>query len=83
MKHTMTEKEFLGNLLLMVNEKNLPYPAPWKQVPEFYKKEFKGWVADIKQQSWDEMWEKGWDNYGLEFLHYIIEVRINEIEEDK
>jgi len=71
-------KEFLNDLKLMIAETGTEYPAPWSQVPDKYKEDFKSWTAEIKQQTWDGMWEVGWSNYYLEYLVYLIDVFIME-----
>lgn len=71
-------KEFLKDLKRMICEEGLEYQAPWSQVPNKYQEEFKAWCAEIKQQSWDDMWERGWDNYCHQFLAYIIDKHIEE-----
>ena len=68
--------EFLKDLKLMVTEHNLPYAAPWSQVPLVYRRQFMDWTANVKQQTWDDMRERGWSYYQFEFLAYILEREI-------
>lgn len=69
-------EDLLAALSRMINEDGTPFPAPWRQVPEKYKKDFKAWVAEYKQQHWDGMWEKGWYNYQFEYLRFKIDAAI-------
>ncbi len=71
-------KEFLRDLKLMLNEAGTEYKAPWSQVPDKYKEDFESWCGEVKQQSWDGIWERGWDNYCLEYLAYLIDLKLME-----
>ena len=71
-------EQFLLDLIEMLAEHGTEYSAPWKQVPKEYQEEFKSWVAEVKQQTWDGMWEKGWYNYHLEFLVFLIKQKLME-----
>ena len=73
-------KELLRDLKLMIMEQGTEYPAPWNQVPVNYQEQFKEWCAEIKQQTWDGMWDAGWSNYHLEFIGHILDTKIGEIE---
>ena len=74
------DRDFLKALQQMINEHNTPFPAPWKQIPKAYQKDFKSWCIEYKQQTWDGMWEKGWFNYHLEYIRFLIN---QEIEKEK
>ena len=65
--------QFLLDLRRMLNEDGTEFPAPWRQVPSAYQEDFKSWVAEYKQQTWDGMWERAWSNYHLEYLRYKVD----------
>lgn len=76
----LRDRQLLKALQRMINEDGTPYSAPWKQIPKKYQKDFKSWIAEYKQQSWDGMWEKGWFNYQYEYLRFLIDMRLMEDE---
>ena len=45
--------DILEGLQRMLNEDGTEFPAPWRQVPEEWRDQFKSWVASVKQQSFD------------------------------
>jgi len=71
-------RDFLRDLKLMISEQGTEYPAPWAQVPRKYQEDFKSWCGEVKQQTWDGMWEAGWSNYHLEYLAYLIDLKLME-----
>lgn len=75
--------KFIIDLPVMLTETGTEFPAPWNQVTEVWREEFKSWCGEYKQQSWDKMWEKGWQNYQFEFLRFIVEKAIAEYENPK
>lgn len=66
-------RQFILDLRSMIALEGTEYPAPWCQVPEKYVEDFKSWCGEVKQQSWDGMWERGWANYALEYLVFVID----------
>ena len=64
----------LERLQRMLNEDETELSASWSQVPEKWRQQFKSWVVEYKQQTWDGMWEKAWFNYYPEFLRYLVDV---------
>jgi len=72
-------EEFLRDLRLMICEQGIEeYPAPWTQVPKKYQEDFKSWCGEVKQQTWDGIWERGWENYHREYLAYLIDLKLME-----
>ena len=69
----MRSIDLLKALRRMVNDDGTDYSAPWKQVPGKFKKDFKSWVKEYKQQDWPEMWEKAWYNYGPGYIRFLID----------
>lgn len=72
-----SEDEFLADIKTMVESFVTPYEL-WKVVPKKYKKDFDSWCIEYKQQSWKGMWDKGWYNYGLEYIAFLLNTRIEE-----
>jgi hypothetical protein len=72
--------QFLKALQLMVCEDGTEYPAPWHQVPEEYQNDFKSWCHEYKQQAWGGMWEKGWFNYRLEYIKFVVGQMVSNVE---
>jgi len=64
-------------LKAMIAEEGTEFQAPWNQVPPKYKEDFESWCGEVKQQSWDGIWERGWSNYALEYLVFLINGYLN------
>jgi hypothetical protein len=57
----------------------------WQKLPDSIKKDFISWVHNEKQQDWtyggkEDQWWRAWQNYQQEYIVYLIEVRIVELE---
>lgn len=73
---------FLKDLKLLISEKETEYPSIWSDIPSKYKKDFKSWVTEYKQQTWDGMWEKAWYNYHIQFIVFLLDEKINGLREE-
>lgn len=71
--------DLLRKLQRIVNEDGTEWPAPWKQVPEEVQKDFMSWVGEVKQQTWEGMWETGWSNYQHEYIRFLIDQCLLEV----
>ncbi|HEY4756412.1 MAG TPA: hypothetical protein VIH28_10180 [Ignavibacteriaceae bacterium] len=48
------------------------YAPPFAKIPEKYKKDFKSWTGEIKQQEWTN-WERAWQIYNREYIVYVLQ----------
>lgn len=71
-------KMFLENLKILLVEEGTEWHQNWKGVPTVYKKDFKSWVGEYKQQTWNHPggWERAWDMYHLEYIVFLVDQQI-------
>lgn len=72
-------KQFLEDLKKMIAEKGTEWDAPWKQVPRKYQKDFKSWVGQYMQQSFEGYWHRGWEMYHRKYIVFLLDQKIEEL----
>ena len=76
----MDELTFLKQLAQMVDKEGTEYPAPWEQVSNKFKEDFMGWCHEVKKTDWTNQWNIGWSKYHIEYVRYVIDLRITELQ---